>query len=365
VSGYALLSFFAYFLALFSKESALIAVPLLLWTAYCFGKKIKPDHLVYFIFITLAYLMLRFAVSGAFTVLNDTVLMQRIPGVFAAIFEYWRILFLPINLHMEYGRKIFHFYDYSVIAGIFLVVLSVVYIAYRHTLDKRALFPFIWFFIAIFPMLNIYPVNAYIAEHWLYLPSLGFFLMLAQWIMDRRNIPVRNCAIMSFILFYLVLHINHSSYWSNPFIFYKQTLRYAPKSARVYFNLGTEYEAAGNYLQAIDTYKTAAALKHNYKECLLRLGNVYAKIKEYPKAEALYKQIITDNPYYSDAYINLAILNSIFGHNAKAIELFGYALALGTDDPTAVCYNLSRQYALIGDRAMADQYYRRAKSAKP
>jgi len=97
----------------------------------------------------------------------------------------------------------------------------------------------------------------------------------------------------------------------------------------------------------------------------LRLGNVYAKIKEYPKAEALYKQIITDNPYYSDAYINLAILNSIFGHNAKAIELFGYALALGTDDPTAVCYNLSRQYALIGDRAMADQYYRRAKSAKP
>jgi hypothetical protein len=330
-SGYVVLSFFAYFLALLSKESAFIMIPLLLWTAYCFNRKIKPAHLIYFVLITFAYSALRFTVSGTFAVLKDTVLAQRAPGVFAAIFEYWRILFFPVGLHMEYGRKFFHFYDCFVIAGIFLVALSLAYIAYRRTLDKSVLFPFGWFFIAIFPMLNIYPINAYMAEHWLYLPSLGFFLMLAQWLANRKNIIVRNWTVASLILVYLILHVNHSSYWSNPVVFYKQTLRYSPKSARIYFNLGKEYEAAGNYAQAIEAYKAAASFKHNYKECLLRLGNVYAKTKDYQKAEAIYKQIITDNPAYPEAYANLAILNVIFGHKAKAIELFKCASALSAD----------------------------------
>jgi len=359
-SGYAVLSFLAYFLALFSKESAIIAIPLLLWTAYCFGRRVKAEHIVYFVLITLGYLTLRFTVSGAFTVLNDTTLAGRMPGVFTAIFEYWRILFLPFNLHMEYGRKPLHFYDCSVIVGIVFVVILMIYIMQRRNREKIALFPLGWFFIAIFPVLNIYPVNAYMAEHWLYLPSLGFFVMFAQWLTNNKNVITRNCFIAAIMLFYIVLHINHSSYWYDPVSFYKQTIGYEPKDARIHFYLGREYEAAGNYMQAIDEYQAAITLKRNYKECFLNLANVYAKQKRYADGEALYKRIIVDNPYYSEAYINLAILNTMLGNNLKAIELFQYALALGADDPAAIYCNLSRLYALAGNHFMSVRYHNMA-----
>ena len=47
-----------------------------------------------------------------------------------------------------------------------------------------------WFFIALGPASNIVPLTTFMAEHWLYVPSMGLFLM-AGWAADHLMIRGR------------------------------------------------------------------------------------------------------------------------------------------------------------------------------
>ncbi|MBL7130524.1 MAG: hypothetical protein ISS45_03845 [Candidatus Omnitrophica bacterium] len=55
------------------------------------------------------------------------------------------------------------------------------------------------FFVALIPMANIMPINATIADHWLYLPCFGFFLAVVGGVSDW--IGKSNQKLISIILF--------------------------------------------------------------------------------------------------------------------------------------------------------------------
>ena len=91
-----------------------------------------------------------------------------------------RLMVLPFNLHMEYVARLFAFSDPKVIGGIILLISLLIYAIKARNKNALMSFSILWFFIAIFPVSNLYPINAYMAEHWLYIPSIGFFLNLPR-----------------------------------------------------------------------------------------------------------------------------------------------------------------------------------------
>ena len=51
------------------------------------------------------------------------------------------------------------------------------------------------------------------------------------------------------------------------------------------------------------------------------IGNLYNEKKEYSEAEKVYEELISSNPTYVQAYVNLATMQKLQNHNDQAIEV--------------------------------------------
>ena len=393
---------FTYSLAILSKEYCLVFPVLLLLYHYVFKVKLKIKIILPILLIIVLYVILRLTTTSISLLFNPAMpsgnLFQRIPGVFSAIATYIRILILPVNLHMEYGRKFFNFTDPKVILG-FLIFVSLLILIFRNRKNKDlTFFSISWLFIALLPQTNIFSLNAYMAEHWLYLPSLGFFLILAgglSYLYRTKNLRI--LAVFFFIsltVFYSILTVRQNNYWKDPIVFYERTLKYAPDSWKILNNLGRAYKDKGNFVQAEALYKKAliispsreeiynnlGLLYHDngkYPEAIVaykkaveinpkeprtynNLGNTYKEIGKPGEAIALYKKAIEINPDYVDAYNNLGIVSyTLEGEKEKSIEAFQKVIEINPDDADAH-NNLAVAYYYKGRCDLAKKHCQKA-----
>ena len=124
-----LLALLSYVLALLSRESSLIIPVLLILYHYCFKQRLKLGKLLPILGISFIYIVLRLTVLKSL-LLNlpySATLWQRTPGFFVAITSYLRLLFLPFNLHMEYGDITFGLTDPPAIGGLVILVSALFY----------------------------------------------------------------------------------------------------------------------------------------------------------------------------------------------------------------------------------------------
>jgi len=110
--------------------------------------------------------------------------------MFRALGDYGRLMVFPGNLHME--RTIFDPSNYlsreswrktapsEYLSILGLVILAAfIYGCARHGIGQRTrIMGTVWFLTAYLPISNIVQLNATVAEHWLYLPSVGFLIFL-------------------------------------------------------------------------------------------------------------------------------------------------------------------------------------------
>ncbi len=166
-------------LALLSKENSIIIPLLILLYHYTFKIKLKPRLFFSISLIVLAYVILRLTLLKSFVSISP-VLFRRVPGFFAALSEYMRLLLLPVNLHLEYGNRLFAIFHPRAILGLAIFVFLIAAAVRRRNRDQLLFFAIAWFFLALLPVTSIYAINySFMMEHWLYLPSVGFFLVLS------------------------------------------------------------------------------------------------------------------------------------------------------------------------------------------
>jgi len=290
-------SLFCFIAGLFSKENAVILPALILLYHYSFGKKLKAGRVLPFFAIIFIWIFLRFAVLR-FTSpseLFDTTFIQRLPGFFAAVTGYLRLLILPFNLRMEYGETLFGFSDPEVITGLIIFASFVTLAAALR--GKKRLFSFgmLWFWAALLPVSNIFPVGAYMAEHWLYAPSAGFFMAVSAWLAylyekKKRIISVALAVVLT--AFYSYLTVRQNAYWRDPVTFYERTIRHAPGSARSYNNLANIYYEKGDTGKAIELYEKAIEADPGYSYAYSNLGNLYYRSGEKEKADFYYRKAL-------------------------------------------------------------------------
>ena len=169
------------------------------------------------------------------------------------------LLAMPFGLHMEYGMRPFSFSEPEAVIGIAILAGSLLFALKKRKSSPVIFFSISWFFTALLPVSNLYPINAYMAEHWLYLPSVGFFL-LVSWLL---NAAYNNKALKKFVIFFFVallsfyacITIRQNKYWANPQVFYSRTLQYAPHSPRVMNNLASQLKSAGKVEEAVALYQ--------------------------------------------------------------------------------------------------------------
>ncbi len=218
-----------------------------------------------------------------------------------ALGDYSRLMVFPANLHME--RSIFDPDNYhdrqswrqSVASEYLSIIGLIVLAAFAYGCAKPGngrrvrILGTIWFFGAYLPISNIVQLNATVAEHWLYLPSVGFLIFLAGCSLDLPQ-RFRGALATTAVLAIIALSVRstiRSSDWSDQETFYKRTLAAGGRSPRVSVNL----------------------------------AQIYANRGEYALAEEMLRQVLESTPDYPIARNNLASVLTREGKNAEAESL--------------------------------------------
>lgn len=352
-------------LAILSKETALI-FPLVV-LLYHLVTRSKPyiRQILGFISLDGLYMAIRilFISTSIAQSQHFYTSLRMLLGFFDAITNYLRLLLAPMHLHMAYTPKPFTLSNPYVLGGI-AITLSLIVTAYLHR-NKRPLvsFSLLWFFIFLLPVSNIYPLPFYMAEHYLYLPSIGFFLLIARALSLLYETQKRKvlASILTTILLagYISLNIKQNNYWSDPLTFYKRTAYYVPHDPRMQFNLGIAYSAVGKDKEALECYKKAIEMEARYVEAYVNLGNAYSNLGQDKEAIAAYKKAMTIAPLYAPIYNNLARLYNRQGKIKEAMALFKKALELNPRYLLAY-KNIGALYFKLGDKEKALEMYKEA-----
>ena len=270
--------YFSFFLSLLSKESAL-TLPFMLFlydylflSDHNFKGLIKKQSFFYgfMAFLWIVYLYIYFIVMPSayypkFLSLGATPI-QHLVIILKIFYEYLLVLFLPFKittLPPMYAPTLdaIHFWEWgiSLLMGIVAIVLA--FKAYK--INKGVFFSIVWFFITYAPTSNIMPLPNPIAFRFMYLPSVGFFLILAIFLEKMivylqcrtSSIHVRRIFYIAFIGFYISLTIPHNVYFKNNIVSCKKMIKDYPGSSRPYWILGLSYFEQQNYTQAIHYIK--------------------------------------------------------------------------------------------------------------
>jgi pentatricopeptide repeat protein len=305
----------SYALALLSRENSLVLPAIILLYHYVFQKKIKIGAFFSLVSITFLYMLLRLTIlshlisfekmgiSGSF--------IQKAAFFFSAFTGYLRLLILPFNLHMEYAAEKYTFASPSVILGLtFLISLvGCAFLAKRK--DKLIFFSIFLFIIGLIPVSNIYPLSVYMAEHWLYMPSIGFFLLsgavFARFYEDSKFRVISVAAIFCLLALYSFLTYSQNRYWRDNVYFYERTLKFSPGSLRVQNDLAIAYQKKGQYEKAIKIYEKMLEKNPEATDIYVNLAASYVESGEYGKAISVCADAIRLEPVNATAHNNLAV----------------------------------------------------------
>ena len=380
-----------YAAALLSRENSLTLPLLLLVYHYAFKKKIDRASLFSLSALAGAYILLRLTVLKAMlsNISYTTTLAQRIPGFFAALAGYIKLLLLPFNLHTAYGNKLFNLGDPAALAGMAIMAALLIaafksrkkgtgYFFENDKAGKSSLSPFfakagksslspffalMWFIITLLPQSNLYPVNAYMAEHWLYLPSMGFFLIaakgLAHLYRDERSKVFGIAAVIALVSFYSYLTVKQNYYWKEPVSFYKRTLKYAPDDFKEYLHLGNAYRRMRMTRESIESYMKAVKINPECAEAYNNLGAANYDAGKKKEAAPFFKKALEINPDYAAAYNGLALVYYDTGRRKEAVELYQKAIAIDPEYPSPY-YNLANAHRAAGEAERAIVLYKKA-----
>ena len=358
--------------AAFSRENVVVLLPLLVVYHMVFHKPVRR-RLIPIALVVLVYAALKMRSLGGGDVQVPTAWFERLPGFMVAVATYFRLLLLPFGQHQEYGDKLFSAGDPAALAGlaITLLLLAAAWLAARcmscsrepRTGPRLLLFSILWFFAALLPGSGLYPLKTYMAEHWLYVPSAGFFLVLAFGVTRLRLMPhgrpAAAVAAAALVLFFGARTLAQNAYFREPISFYERTVEYTPHSARLLSNLGNEYVSAGRTDEAIALFERAIAADPMFPSAYSNLGHMLMRQKRYEEARLLFEKALARDPRCADACCNLGVLYVRTGRLELAARCFERGLTIRPHS-VDLLFNLGLCRAMSGDPGSAVSFFEKA-----
>ena len=142
----------------------------------------------------------------------------------------------------------------------------------------------------------------------------------------------------SFLPAYLKLiqvHTNLKQY-DLALLYSNEAIKYYPRSAMIYFQLGNTYQKAWKMDSAVLCYSKAIALDTNLVQASFNIGVLYLKNRAYRLALPFFERTLKHNPKYPDAKFFVAQCLEYTGEYVKAEELYNQMLTENNQDYRAL-----------------------------
>ena len=336
--------------AMLSKESGVTALAVwILLILLLFKQKVTLVRwLVFTLVILAAYSALRFSAEHETPPTLSQPLAPAARPILAAraVAEYAGLLVAPLHLHMErdvvpFGRgdsgaavqARARLREYQMLLGIALVVTFVFWMRWARKNTRLFVFAcLLALVIAYLPVSNLLPLNASVAEHWLYFPS-AFLLAAALWsatifFRKLRAVKITGTALLlAWMAFLATRTFVRNFAWHDPRTFFERTIADGGDSARMFINLGSLESAEGHQNEAIRDFQIALERSPDQPFALLGLAAADLRARDFDAARALLEKVAQIPFLRAQALQNLAVLEYQQSH-ADRVDLLREAAAL-------------------------------------
>ena len=239
---------------------------------------------------------------------------------------------------------------------VFLVFLSLLLTSLASSTSSRfsgqILLAVAWLVIPFLPASNIFfPVGFVIAERVLYIPSMGFCLLVSIGI-TRILHHYKSGRPLLVGLFYLLVAshslrtINRNWDWIDEKSLFLSGLKVNKNNAKLYNNLGHAFESDRKYEEALVLFKEAANVQPDDIGAHINIGRTYNLLNNYHEAERAYKsakrllprapsggkKVVRIAPNTLNLFLNLG---NLVARNSSRLEeadsLYRQAIAMRSD----------------------------------
>jgi hypothetical protein len=342
---YHLPAFLLYIIALFSKENALPFPLILIALEFLLIQK-KKGAMTYIALgamnlAMIAYILTRlFFISTttmrALSIIAGATVLERVMTLPWILFTSLRYLAFPWPSHMEYHFLVSTFSDYRLYLPLLLVLLTIPLLRSKKY-KKITVFSILCLVLGLAPVSHIFlPLAATFREHWLIIPSLGLFLLLA-FALQALSPAHRRIRVIVFSILAVAwgtLTIVRNNDWISPMRLYTHDLKHEPKSFLLHNNAGVEYFRLGNMEEAQKHFQSAidTAPGKGYSMAFNNMGVIYQRQGDLARAKELYLISLEISPDKL-AYLNLAAILINENNIKKASSYLEEALKTYPYDP--------------------------------
>lgn len=333
---------------------------------------------------------------------------------FIVVVDYLGLLVLPINQNVDHFHSLrTDFFQLPVVlsASFLASLIGIgVHLFLRSARERgRAgfwlrliAFGIFWFFLALSLESTLLPLDDLMFEHRLYLPSVGFFLVLVATIetlrgrMGKFGGRVLPLAVASLVLVWSGATYARNEVWRDHLGLWEDAARKSPEGFRSHYVLGRLYQDQGRDADAfreleaavrndplsMDGFCALAALhlkqgnkelatimlnkaaggKQLDKNSLCRLGDLYLEINYLTEAERVLRRALELNA--DNALMTLGKLYLRQKRFNEAVSIVSKALEL-TPENGDISYNLGLIRVEMGDHAGAAKDFQRALTINP
>lgn len=348
-----------FFLAMMSKENAITLIPvcfLIFWylKKETISQSLKPTMAI--LAGTIVFLIIRFSILGwgvgdePLEMMNNPFVKyengsysfftssEKTAAIIYALGWYTKLLVIPHPLTNDYYPRQVEVLDISdpwvILAA--LTLLSIISIGIITWKRNRLISFSIWYFIFTISIFSniVFPIGTHLSERFLFMPSLGFCLLIAyvMWNIYYKfgSYVFYGSAALLFGL-YGFKTIDRNTVWQDDYTLYTTDVKTSNNSAKALNAAGgvlisrsadesDEVKKTQMLNQSKEYLNKALSIHPNYKNAWLLLGNARFYAQEYDEAIKAYDQSLAIDPSYGDALKNLAVALREGGRNAGELQ---------------------------------------------
>ncbi len=263
-------------------------------------------------------------------------------NIFPLFTQYLEKLLLPINMNVFY---VFHpissLFEWKGIIT-FILTLAFIFLVYFFRRHKVVFLSLFWIVIPLLPVFYIPALgeNTF-AERYLYLPSIGFVVLVALAIERISQLKAlrqtANYVIISILVILIGLYsagtIKRNYIWRNSYSLWTDTVQKSPDGFIPHTHMGIAYYKKGEINKALKHSQIAIKLMPDSPEPHSNLGNVYSTLGKFDEAIKEYMTAIKLSPDFPEAHYNLALTYSKQERFDEAMKEYMTAIKLSPDFP--------------------------------
>ncbi|HTR04855.1 MAG TPA: tetratricopeptide repeat protein [Thermoanaerobaculia bacterium] len=274
------------------------------------------------------------AATGIFEVENPLAPLPagaRAANAAAAFFRYLGRLALPLRLSSDESawsisrlgpRDALFWVAPALLAALVAAALS------RMRSRSPSALGFLLVAAAFLPTSNLlFPTGTIFAERLAYLPSAGFCLVLASWIVGSAaafsDLSRRRTVVLAAVAFgYAARTVTRNPVWASDEALFTDMVHVSPKSAKAHYDFAYMSADVGQPRRALEHYGRAIAIYPNYWDAWAGKGRMERLLGDLEASEKSYAEALRLVPTYENGFYGVGLAREERGDRSGAEDVY-------------------------------------------